>query len=476
MADLFMLILSLAVFVLAGGFLLRAARPRSCFGVPARTGLCFLLGLGAVSLQMFLYSLISIPFGFLVVALPWAALYGLTYLPVFRTPAREDRAPAAKGLLKEAGWPGVILIVIIVSQAAYALLYAGLLPVRGWDAWLIWFFKARAFFADGGVTSGFLLNPDYAYSHPDYPLLVPLSVAWVYTALGHAGEMAAEMLYPLQFIAMLLVFHWGARRAAGGATALLFTALLSLTPILLVHAAGFVSSIGPLAGGDYVGYADLTLALCFLFAGVFLYLGMTEADTGQILLSALFLALGAWTKNEGLPFAAFGFLLIAAHLAARKDWMRIEATACVLAVFIVPWAAYKANLALGSEFSGRFNPRTFLANAGRLGFVVRTMLGYIFLQTGLFSFAGWALAASTALNWRGLRSRALLALYAMVLFQLSLYAFVYVITPFDVNWHVRTSLDRLLLHVIPLFMFITAVNIGAFLRSKGPGAGARERS
>lgn len=255
---------------------------------------------------------------------------------------------------EKAGWTGYILLAIILSQVAYSFAYSTLLPVRGWDSWLIWFFKARVFFIDGGVNGVFLLNPDYAYSHPDYPLLVPLSVAWVYTALGRAGDATAKLLYPLQFVSMLFIFHWAVKKVSGASYAMLFTALLSLTPIILVHAGGFPNSIGPLAGGDYLGYADLMLSVCFLSAGAFLYVGMTGGGPFHLVLSALFLGLGAWTKNEGLPFAAFGFLLIAVHsIAGRRDWRPLVVCACVLGVFIVPWSAYKAHLALGSDFAGR---------------------------------------------------------------------------------------------------------------------------
>lgn len=76
MADTVMLILSIAVFLLAGASVLAAVRA-AVTGLFPKLSLCFIVGLGAVSLQMFFYSLVSINFGFFIIALPWAGLYAL---------------------------------------------------------------------------------------------------------------------------------------------------------------------------------------------------------------------------------------------------------------------------------------------------------------------------------------------------------------------------------------------------------------
>jgi len=468
MAEAVMLILSLVVFCLAGATVLTAART-AVGSVPARLSLSFLIGLGGISLQMFFYSLVPIRFGFLVIALPWVALYVLAR--IIRRGSVQESVIESAGV-EGIGWIGYIFLLVILSQAAYVFAYSVLLPVRGWDAWLIWCFRARVFFIDGGVKDSFLLDPAYKYAHPDYPLLVPLSAAWVYTALGRAAGIWAKLLYPLQFVSMLFVFHRAVKAATTAANAMLFTALLSLTPIIIVHSGGMLQAIGPLAGGDYLGYADLTLSIYMLSAGVFLYFAANGAPSSYIVLSAIFFALGAWTKNEGLPFALFGFLLIIVQTALGRKGLKglktLEACVCALALFIVPWAAYKALYSIGGDFAGRMSPAVFLANLGRVRLVVSTAIDYLFFKPGLFAFTWWAFVVSAVLNWRGFSSRPLLMLYLLLFFQLFLYLFVYVVTPFDIVWHMRTSLDRLVLHMIPLGMLITAINAGSVLRPDAP--------
>lgn len=53
----------------------------------------------------------------------------------------------------------------------------------------------------------------------------------------------------------------------------------------------------------------------------------------------------------------------------------------------------------------------------------------------------------------------------MIFFQTALYVFVYVITPADVKWQLSTSLDRVVLHIPPLAMLVSAVNMGSFIRA-----------
>ncbi|MEO0249584.1 MAG: hypothetical protein ABIN58_08615, partial [candidate division WOR-3 bacterium] len=161
----------------------------------------------------------------------------------------------------------------ILSQVLYSFAYALTMPLSGWDAWFIWFVKAGAFFMDGGVEASFLTSPVYAQDHPDYPLLIPLAISWLYTAAGAAEEQAGKAIYPLQFAALLAIFHYGVARYAGKKTGLLFAALVSITPLVLVHAAGFPVQIDPsYAVKDSAGYADLAIAIYFLAAGLFIFI------------------------------------------------------------------------------------------------------------------------------------------------------------------------------------------------------------
>ncbi|MBI5491723.1 MAG: hypothetical protein HY893_02195 [Deltaproteobacteria bacterium] len=466
--TVFMAISAITAFLLSGYVLLRIIDLKGELGLNTgvRAAISFSLGLGAISLQMFLYSLASIPFGFYSVSAPWVIIAGALLLYSIR-----KRPQKAASSIEKTG-PGlfdVILSVVILSQAAYALVYALALPLAGWDAWFIWFLKGRAFFVDRTVSNGFLTNGLYAYDHPEYPLLIPLSIAWVYTAIGHVSETAAKAIFPLQFYSMLAVFYYFTKRLWGRRAGLVFTALLSLTPIVLIHSGGFPVKIGVLYVGDFVGHADLTIAVYFLSACAFFYLYTQEGRTPQVILSGLFLALGAWTKNEGLAFAALGFLGILIYLMTEKKgwWLKAAIIAAVLMLFIAPWSVYKTGLGLKSEYTGNMGLSVFFGNIGRIKLVLTRMVEYMFGYIALYNFTWWLYAASFIFNLRGLARKPLLILNAMLLSQLAVYVLIYVISPNDINWLIQTSLDRVLLHLTPLSMLIAAVNLKEVLGENG---------
>ncbi|MBI5562812.1 MAG: hypothetical protein HY894_08190 [Deltaproteobacteria bacterium] len=313
---------------------------------------------------------------------------------------------------------------------------------------------------DGTVSRAFLTGGTYARTHLDYPLLVPLSVSWIYTAMGGAFETAAKIIYPLQFVSLLVIFNYGAGRLAGRRVALVFTALLSMTPLVMTHAAGLPVKVGILYSGDFAGYADLALALYFLSAGVFLSLYASEGKEGWFVLCALMLGMGAWTKNEGAPFELTGglaLLTLAALRRVRANTLALGA-AGVLA-FSLPWLLYKTYLGIGSEYGARLNINTAGENLYRIGPIVKYLGSYMFGYNGLYSFAWWAFFISTAANVRGLLNKKTGLLCLLIAAQLLVYVLIYVITPSGLDWHVRTSMDRLLLHVLPLSMLVTAANV-----------------
>jgi len=461
--TLLWLLAGLAVFVISGQVLLKFVYGNDVFdlGAGPEVGVSFLLGLGAVSLQMFAYSLASVPFDFPKIAGPWL----LIFFAFIFSPSGKRASPAA---VKKPHGPGLralsaVALLIIATQTVYAFLYSPLLPVTGWDAWSNWFLKARVFFIDRAVTEGFLLDGNYSYSHPGYPLLVPLSVAWVYTSLGFVDDALAKVIYPAQYVSMLLVFHHVIKRVFDGRNALLFTSLLSITPIVMAHAAGFPVAIKPLHTGDFTGYADLTLAVYFLGAGAFFYLYLNESRPVHLVVSAMFLAMGAWTRPDGMVFAAAGAVLILIGAARRAGPLTLLKVFILIGAFVAPWEYFKLKSGLSGEYIPLLTTQNFWGNLGRLDTIVLYMLSYMFAGVGLFNFTWWGLTVSSIINWRGIASREIVVLYALICIQLIAYALMYVLAPGDFTRNMEETLPGRLVHLVPLVMMLAAVNLNTFL-------------
>lgn len=480
------LVFAIIIIILSGHILLFFINKKQELGIsPAPWfALSFIFGLGLLSLQMFFYSLVGIGFSVSVIALPWIFISLFQYL-YFRGKRSSSLRCSDGGVkffgclasLKGFGFLEWLALLVITSQVLYAFFAALLMPISGWDAWAIWFMKARIFFLEGKVASAFLLNKSYASTHLDYPLLVPLAVSWIYTCLGTVNDQLAKVIFPLLFSAMLIVFFYIVRRLSTRGNAILFTALLALSPVIMTHTGGFSMPFGSLYSGDFVGYADLMLSIYFFSAAAFFYLYMLKDDTWPLFCSVLFLALGAWTKNEGLPYAFFGVILIALYLLISPRIKRPGAVFIALLVlsFLViaaPWLFYKSYLNLQSEYMVTLSLSTVMNNIGRLPLILSRTGGFMFRNVELFNLTWYLYFLTLILNWRRFFSAPLAFLNLFFFLQFSLYIFIYIISPNEINWHLDTSLDRLLLHMVPLVTFITAINFYMLLGRQKPDISA----
>ncbi len=469
MRDVSLLLLALAFFFIPGRIVLYFVDGDDELGTGpiVRWAFAFMLGLGCISLQMFFYSLAGVPYGIVYIAAPWAILMAFM---IFSGKGIITPKGGSADFLRSMGLTGLLALPIIISQVLYAFIYGIVPPISSWDAYQTWFFKANVFFKDRGVLASFFKTP---LVHPDYPLLVPLSAAWVYTCLGYVNDVLVRAIYPVQYLALLLIFYYFVKRFSSVRTALVFSALLSLTPIIMVHGAGLPVRIGELYTGDLVGYADLTLSIYFLAAAGFFYLYATEGKKSQLVLAALFLGLAAWTKDEGTVFALFGGLMVMAHMAiagkkSEAGWKEVLLFIVILSLTAGPWAVYKAALNLPGEYERTAGLATFINNLNRLPAILRFM-GFIFFgKVSLYNLTWYAYVAANIVNFRRSFRRPLLFLNLFLLAQISAYVFVFVITHLELQFHLKTSVDRLALQLTPLAMLTVAASYVDLFRSKEP--------
>jgi len=472
--DAFRLAAAILLFFVSGWTVVSLIErgARSGPGLGTRLALSFMAGLGGVSLEMFFLSLLGIGFGLLSISLPWIVAALCVFFVNRRSPAVAERRGSVtawqevSGLPRALGVTGTLSLAVILFELFYAFRVAPVLPITGWDSIQTWFFKAVAFYEDGRVSSSFLL--DTPLVHPDYPLLIPLSVTWLYIALGRVSDELVRIIYPLQFLSLLLVFYHVVRSRVSVSYAMLFTALLSLTPILMVHSAGLIVNLGVLSTGDSVGYADLAFAVCTTAGAGFLYLYAVGERPADLNMAMLFAGISVWTKDEGLVLITVCVLLAAAHALHR----RVPLRNCLVAAGVVlvtagPWLVYKGSINIPGEYASGYSPQTFIDNIGRLS-VILDFFGYMmFKNTSIYSLTWYLYALSLALNYRGFFSRPLLYLNIVLAALFSSYVLVYIISFLNVNFHLATSIDRVILHMLPLAMLIAALNLATFLGLDG---------
>ncbi len=315
----------------------------------------------------------------------------------------------------------------------------------GWDALAIWNLRARFLFLGGEHwRDGF--SELIPWSHPDYPLLLPASIAHFWAYLGKDSEQVSAIV---------------GSAFAFSTIALLVGTLLVLRGRLQAQLAGLVLMGTPFFLKEAASqYADIPLAFFFLATFSLLALRERVACSGSagLALAGFTAGLAAWTKNEGLLFLC-SFLFVFGAVAWKRDrrvavrqmaWIVLGA-----APAIVVLACFKVAIATPGDLFSAQGLWLKLVDPTRYWLIFRWYLKEFFL------FGQWAVIPVTIVlviyaKVVGTTASPTDASVAATTLALTLmgYAAIYVITPYDLRWHLRFSLNRLFLQVWPSALFI----------------------
>ena len=227
---------------------------------------------------------------------------------------------------------GASLLPAILNALAVALvlLFAVQAARRGLgteDHVAIWGLKAKTIFATSSVPARLFDDPALAFSRPQEPLLVPLTLSAVAAAMRAWNSRVLALLDPFFALATVLVVSgFLARRVSrqAGAAAGLLVALLA-----------------PLYSLESLGGAEIPLALGFVLAATALLDALERETAGacaRLLLASLFCSA---TKAEGTLFV----LLLLASLLARSLRGRPVPRVAALALFL-PAGLHAAGMGL----------------------------------------------------------------------------------------------------------------------------------
>lgn len=341
------------------------------------------------------------------------------------------------------------LSVALVGFSRHAI------PFGGWDSWSIWTLHAR--FLHRGRTGAWvdMFSPAIGWSHPDYPLLVPASIARAWSISGSEGAFVPWFVALISTLGLpLLVF--GVLRRLRGPVAGAIGALAIVASPRIVR-----------IGAEQ--YADVPLAGAFVATIAFLAFAVDAGSrrTALLALAGVTASIGAWTKNEGAPFA-LAVIALSPFLGARETPATRRRDAVALFAGALPGLAalvlFRIFLAPSETvFGGTFTGLARKCLDGeRHRFVLATAGAEILenhaLVLGLLALALLVLGPAN----RAQRSAALPGL-ALVAIQAAVYYAVYIVTPLDQQWHVSNSVHRLFVHLAPSGI------LGVLLLAAAPG-------
>ena len=343
--------------------------------------------------------------------------------------------------------------LIIISYKNYVLMF----PHGTFDAYAIWNLKARFMFRNSQQwMEAFspLLNWKF---HPDYPLLIPVNITRVWTALGLETTRAP-------------IVHTG---LFAFSTAGLIFSTLSITRSYTQGALGVLLL---LATPWFIFYATTLnaahpLAYYYLAALVPLTLYPIHKSPQLLFLSGLMAGFAAWVKNEGLVFLIAVIVIIPLTSGKTSMKERLSQYKPFMLGLILPILAvlyFKLCLAPQNDILAAQSLQTIIAriiDPSRHLLIIREFSN-LFLLLGKWRTPVFPIIIFYLLFMQQARTNLTIKwikiLVPGILLTFLGYYIIYLITPHPLEWHLQYSADRLLFHIFPLILF------AIFLISKTP--------
>lgn len=299
----------------------------------------------------------------------------------------------------------------------------------GWDAWAIWNLHAKFLFYEGAWTN--LFTNEIGWTHPDYPLMLPSLIALVWKSIGGVSPMVPALMAYFVFVCILGLIYSSCPGKQYRYISLVGVILL----ILDYHFIREASS----------QYAD-TLVGLFILLSIILLRKESKYSSKYYWLIGFVASLPIWVKNEGIVFFVFFSILILINNLKERDKILCFLVGTMPVVILLAW--FKVVYAPGNDITSAISWE---------------VLGNLFVFDKYITIA-LHLAYTVAVKFP------LLIVFALFLFfnrprrkipgivfvlltTLASYLFIYVITPYDITWHLSTSLNRLIHQLYPSFVY-----------------------
>ncbi|MFN7946008.1 MAG: hypothetical protein U0Z53_11700 [Blastocatellia bacterium] len=326
-----------------------------------------------------------------------------------------------------------------------------------WDGLFNWEIKAQLAFQNGGrLPVEYFTSPALQWSHPEYPLLLPLTEAWFFGWLGAAHQGMIKLLFPLFYLAATGLLAAGGAVISRRRVAWLPAVLLFFLPQLLFRE-GSVTS----------GYADFPLAVCYLAAVLLLAEYRLNHDPAVLRLMGWMAATLPWVKQEGALLWLCVCGLAAVSAVRKKQVAALIQAMMPGAVVIVSWMIFirLMKAPVGQDYLP-FTISTLRSNLTRLPVIGQALLAE------LINWRRWSLLWPGLLivlpllrqaRWRSTVIVMSLTIALPLAFDVVVYLFISE-QKNTLRGHIEASLPRLLTHVAPIAVLLLWLGLTAWRR------------
>jgi hypothetical protein len=348
----------------------------------------------------------------------------------------------------------LILLGVLVFQLGFVIkLTIG--QTLFWDGLLNWEIKARYAFVNGGALPlDYFSDPTRGYSHPDYPLLMPLVETWVYLWIGRADQGIVKLILPFYYLAALGFLYIGGSRGGEGRWQRFLPALLLFFVPLALNRDGSASS----------GYPDFPMGVLYLASVLYLLEYLETKGRGALRLFACIGACICWTKSEGSILFLCLALVFGVNLLRRME-IKAFLIGILPGIFVVvAWRIFLKNV--GAEIARDFYSFSLLRLWDNLG---RSETIVIETLKELANWSHWGplwlgVILTLPLFWAKRGQRQPLSLLFALILPMAAYPCVYYFTTWPVKLLMQGSLSRLLIHLTLVAVLILGLGMSTLSR------------
>jgi hypothetical protein len=310
-------------------------------------------------------------------------------------------------------------LIIIAILFIYGLLDARL---SCGDLHFFWGPKAVHFYRDGGITLGFLADPNTVRMNPGYPLLLPLIYVWSETIARQFSWFAAVLSTALFLFGSVALVRSTSR---DDRVAVLMAATLAYA-FAIADAAG--------AGEPPLIFFETLAIVAITFI---------RDRRAQIVLAALGLAGAAMTKIEG---ATFAIAVVIALIVVRRAFKQAMLIAAPAAILLGAWLAFVRVHNLSEYYRGAGMPIYFAA-------VPTTLLTLAKAATYELYGLPWIVPIVLIAIAPNRRNAALPLLIALLTFAAAFFFYIHLPDP---TWWILASAPRVLLTPLAALLIASA--------------------
>lgn len=365
----------------------------------------------------------------------------------------------------------LVIILLLITSGSFGLKTFIEDPHGTVDTRIVWNYRARWMFRGGDQWEHAFYTPvapegeliDDQGHAPDYPLLITGSVYRGWEIIGND-----HVVIPILIAG---IFTFG--------TYLLLYASLAL---LRNRNQGYLALLFMLVSTQFMHlgtdqYGDVPLAFFILSTvALFALKDRFPAISWQTLVLTGFTAsCAAWTKNEGLVFFVLVILVRFIGQIGKNDWSDwVKEFFCFLLGMLPVMGTliyFKLNFAPRNDLVNIYNIKqsiVHLLDFDRYLIVLSEILKKVYFFNDKIVLLMAMYLLFSGLDRSGKVKKHLLSHVLLLLLMLCGYTFAFVITTYDLRWHIDSSLRRLFIQLWPAWVFLF------FYSVRGPEQSAQD--